>query len=85
MYVIFGLPSLQLMGVFNIGVDQMHFIIIKFEISAMIYCLLKQLDTSRAALLVACKRFNPFPHNDTPLGNKPFENTVEKGKIARNK
>ena len=29
---------------------------------------------------------NPFPHNDTfPLGNKPFENTVGKGEIARNK
>ena len=31
--------------------------------------------------------FNPFPHNDTflmPLGNKPFENTVGKGEIARN-
>ena len=27
--------------------------------------------------------FNPFPHNDT-LGNKPFENTVGKGEIARN-
>ena len=30
---------------------------------------------------------NPFPHNDiflTPLGNKPFENTVGKGEIARN-
>ena len=31
--------------------------------------------------------FNPFPHYDTfltPLGNKPFENTVGKGEIARN-
>ena len=29
---------------------------------------------------------NPFPHNNllTPLGNKPFENTVGKGEIARN-
>ena len=31
---------------------------------------------------------NPFPHNDTLLtpllGNKPFENTVGKGEIARN-
>ena len=34
------------------------------------------------------ERVNPFPHNDTfwsPLGNKPFENTVGKGEIARNK
>ena len=34
-----------------------------------------------------CKHFNPFPHRDTliltPLGNKPFENTVGKGEIAR--
>ena len=31
---------------------------------------------------------NPFPHNDTiltPLGDKPIENTVGKGEIARNK
>ena len=30
--------------------------------------------------------FSPLPHNDTflPLGNKPFENTVGKGEIARN-
>ena len=30
---------------------------------------------------------NPFPHNDTfsRLGNKPFENIVGKGEIARNK
>ena len=30
---------------------------------------------------------NPCPHNEnllTPLGNKPFENTVGKGEIARN-
>ena len=29
----------------------------------------------------------PLPHNNTsftPLGNKPFENTVGKGEIARN-
>ena len=32
-------------------------------------------------------QFNPFPRNDTfltPLGRKPFENTVGKGEIARN-
>ena len=31
--------------------------------------------------------FNRFPHNDplvTPLGNKPFKNTVGKGEIAHN-
>ena len=37
--------------------------------------------------LTANKVSNPFPHNDThlltPLGNKPFENTMGKEKIAR--
>ena len=28
--------------------------------------------------------FNPFIHLLTPLGNKPFENTMGKGEIARN-
>ena len=33
------------------------------------------------------KEFKPVPtqrHLSTPLGNKPFENTVGKGEIARN-
>ena len=38
---------------------------------------------------VVWQRVNPFPHTHhrpllTPLGNKPFENTVGKGEIAHN-
>ena len=34
--------------------------------------------------LVSQYFLNPFPHILTPLGNKPIENTGEKGEIARN-
>ena len=40
----------------------------------------------RTGKLLYPAKLNLFPHNDTfwPLGNKPFENTVGKGEIARN-
>ena len=45
------------------------------------------LTTNKILAMSFVDILNPCPHNDiflTPLGNKPFENTVGKGEIARN-
>ena len=51
-----------------------------------IYCLHRvQFQNGKMMKPRAEIQINPFPHLLTPLGNKPFENTMGKGEIARNK